>query len=771
VVRKELLSVVIPGKNQAVELGKTIDDIIKHVPKLPYNVEIIYVDGHSSDGSVKIANSKKNKISRFEVFVDPPGKGGKGSAVKSGIYKSKGDFKMFMDADNSTNFNQVDKLLKYVREYDIVIGSRYTDNLNVPTKKWFPSFFRASKDVIDVLIYGHARSYTAGLKQGRVRQFISRGGNLAFTVLLGQCFTDSRCGFKIFSKKAADTIFPLVTLPGFGFDTEVLVIAKKYGFSIVEVPVDWNDEEKDSNITVKDVFKSFFEIIEIQWKLFRGYYNKKSLKDEVISRKKVYLNSWIYPVLIGLFLRLYKIGSGVSHDEGYTLWLSHFNLEDIILRTARDVHPPFYYMVVKLWTFLFGGSILAIRGLSLVVSIGTIYLVYILVQKIFNKRAAFWSSLFAAFSPLMIHSGQEARMYGLVAFLVTLGTYFLFCYVKDKNDNFLLAYLIAMILAVYTQYYAFLAIIVHWFIVLAYSSKPGIKGFIGKLSIYNFKWIIVNLIIIIFYGPWFSVVLRQFQHIKSDYWILPEWMTIETIPKSVLGFATFNSFVGNESNINFIYGVLGIFLVLITTFLFFKKPFKEAFLMFIYAYLPMVIVFLFSLFVVPVYENRYFVFSGVALLIIWGSAVSSVSDKKLRLVSGLGFLIVFSIGINFMHKEMDIPMDELYKRVIVEKKEGDVVFSESLYTFLNSTYYFGDKEIKLIYEKASGYGESSLFWDRPEDYMVKKGNMLNSGNRIWIIGRRGEEDPSLKDILSNWNKRVVFEENKDKGIKATLYTR
>lgn len=272
---KKLISVLIPGRNQGDILGKTIDDVAKHAEKLPYEIEIIYIDGNSKDNSKEIALSKKGKFKNLLVLSDPPNARGKGGALKLGMSKAIGDLKMFMDADNSTNFREISKLLPYIDKYDIVIGTRYSDKATVPQKNWFKAFWSAFVDVIYVVIFGRSKNYTAKRKQGRWRQFVSRGGNLAFTVLLGQSFTDSRCGFKLFTKKSADKIFPKITLPGFGFDTEVFVIAKKYKLSVIEVPVQWYDEAAETNISLSETLKTFIEIFQIKWRKFRGAYNEK----------------------------------------------------------------------------------------------------------------------------------------------------------------------------------------------------------------------------------------------------------------------------------------------------------------------------------------------------------------------------------------------------------------------------------------------------------------------------------------------------------------
>jgi dolichyl-phosphate beta-glucosyltransferase len=276
------LSVIIPCKNQAERVKKTLADILEHSKKFDFETEIIFVDGDSTDNSAEVAESFRDKTKHLQTLHEQdleigPHFTGKGAAVKAGMARARGEIKMFMDADSSTPFKEIDKLLPYFKEgYDIVMGSRYTDKPLPATNNAFKVFWKASKEVFEVLVYGYSKSNTTIKKQGRLRQLISRGGNLVFVVLLGQGFADTRCGFKAYTKESAETLFDLQTLPGFGFDTEILVIAKKYNYKIIEVPVNWYDDAEESTVTMGDAVKSFGEIFKIRWNSLSGKYSRKA---------------------------------------------------------------------------------------------------------------------------------------------------------------------------------------------------------------------------------------------------------------------------------------------------------------------------------------------------------------------------------------------------------------------------------------------------------------------------------------------------------------
>lgn len=272
------LSVIIPTKNQDDKIAETINGIIEHTKKLEgIDVEIIFVNDRSTDKSLEVAtDALKDYPNKQILHTDPSYVGnGKGLAVTMGMLAAKSEWRLFMDADNSTRFEEVNKLLPYTDENDIVLGTRYSNKVVVPSGNWFKSLALATLDVIQVLIYGHAKRYTAKMKQGRLRELVSRGGNLAFTLLLGQSFTDSRCGFKMYSAESSEKIFNKITIKTWDFDTEALVLARKYKYKMIEVPVVWYDDAGASNFKLKDMVNAFGAIFKIYANTLMGKYRKK----------------------------------------------------------------------------------------------------------------------------------------------------------------------------------------------------------------------------------------------------------------------------------------------------------------------------------------------------------------------------------------------------------------------------------------------------------------------------------------------------------------
>ena len=427
---------------------------------------------------------------------------------------------------------------------------------------------------------------------------------------------------------------------------------------------------------------------------------------------------WVYPVFFGTIIRLYEIvASSIWHDEGYTMWLLRYSPLEIIERTARDVHPPGYYLIAKPWVMLFGTSEFSIRFLSILFSVGIVYLVFKIVEKLFNDKSAFWAATLVAFSPFMVRFAQEARMYGVVAFFTTLGTYFLVRFIKEKKNNLLVFYALAMTVAIYTQYYAFFVIMVQWIIVAAvtpgfFTLKWG-KSLKERAGLFNYKWWVFGLIPIVLYLPWFGVAYKQVTRVSGSYWIKPEWINIRTIPNNLSQFVLYTHLDGNSYETilgKILYWLFAVVLVLGGFIYLYRKDLRKKIALFLlYGYLPMILVFVLSKLRTPIYQDRYFPFSAVAILALWGVGISMIKNKHLRVALGTVALVVLLFGNLQMHLSTSHKMGQLYEAVKKEMRPGDIVLSGELYTFLDGTYYFGDKNISLISDPVDGFGETSLF--------------------------------------------------------------
>lgn len=225
------LSLIIPAYNEEKRIEKSIKSAIEWLNEQGYSFEIIVVDDGSLDNTVQIAKSVSEHIKVISLNKNL----GKGAAVRTGMLLAKGDYQFFSDADFSTPISELNKLLyKLENGADICIGSRAID----------PS-----------LIKEHQPFY---------REFMGKAFNIFVQMLLIKGIKDTQCGFKGFTKKASNLIFPYSKINGFSFDVEILYLAKKNSLIIEQEPVLWFNDQRSKVNPVTDSFKMIIELFRIK---------------------------------------------------------------------------------------------------------------------------------------------------------------------------------------------------------------------------------------------------------------------------------------------------------------------------------------------------------------------------------------------------------------------------------------------------------------------------------------------------------------------------
>ena len=241
------LSVIIPTYNEGKNISKTLLAIDEYLTRQPYSYEILVCDGGSKDKTPEIVRNFERQIKNLRLIMITGGFG-KGYVVKKGMLEAKGQYRLFTDADSSTTIDHVEKMLPYFEQgYEVVIGTR--DKRDHKTAK-------------------------QAVPQSFIKRFLGDMGNLLIQAVAVWGIWDTQCGFKAFSAKAAETIFPLVTIQKWGFDIEVLALAKRLGFKIALVPVYWINNP-ESRVGLKGYFTTLMDLFQIKWNLMTDKYNLK----------------------------------------------------------------------------------------------------------------------------------------------------------------------------------------------------------------------------------------------------------------------------------------------------------------------------------------------------------------------------------------------------------------------------------------------------------------------------------------------------------------
>lgn len=238
------LSVIIPAFNEEKNLKKNIKTWLKYLKSQPYSYELIIVNDGSSDNTRNIAK-KLSQTHKSVRLINLLKNKGKGNAVREGILKARGSFRLFIDADNATSIDHLDAVWPFFNKgCDIVIGSR--NSKDAPgTKLVKPqSFFKI---------------------------FLGKCGNLIFQLVNTKGIWDTQCGFKIFTAKSAKKIFLKTTINRWAFDVEVICLARLYKFKIGIIPVRWINS-KYSRVGATGYFITLWEVGKIKINTLKGKY-------------------------------------------------------------------------------------------------------------------------------------------------------------------------------------------------------------------------------------------------------------------------------------------------------------------------------------------------------------------------------------------------------------------------------------------------------------------------------------------------------------------
>ncbi len=236
-------SIVIPAYNEGPRLGATLEKVLAYIHAQKWDAEVIVVNDGSRDNTAGIVREFAAKDPALRL-LENPGNRGKGYSVRNGMLNARGRILIFSDADLSSPIEEAPKLLQALDAgADIAIGSRWL------------------------------RAETQTHRQPLHRQIFGRIFNLLLRLTLGLKFKDTQCGFKAFKASAAKTIFPLQKIERWGFDPEILFLARKFGFKVQEVPVAWGHSGQTRINPLVDGFRMFQEMLRIRRNDLTGKYD------------------------------------------------------------------------------------------------------------------------------------------------------------------------------------------------------------------------------------------------------------------------------------------------------------------------------------------------------------------------------------------------------------------------------------------------------------------------------------------------------------------
>jgi glycosyltransferase involved in cell wall biosynthesis len=238
-------SIVIPAFNEAARIPATLASVVECLRTRGWDAEVVVVNDGSTDATADLVREFARTAPEVRL-LENPGNRGKGYSVRSGLLQAQGDVVMFTDADLSAPIEEAERLFAAIAAgADIAIGSRWLEK-------------------------GRQTH-----RQPLYRQFFGRCFNAVTRFVMGLQFADTQCGFKAFTRIAAQTVFQLQTIERWGFDPEILFIALKRGYHIAEVPVSWAHDARTRMSYLRDGIRMLEDIAVIRWNAITGHYRKQ----------------------------------------------------------------------------------------------------------------------------------------------------------------------------------------------------------------------------------------------------------------------------------------------------------------------------------------------------------------------------------------------------------------------------------------------------------------------------------------------------------------
>jgi glycosyltransferase involved in cell wall biosynthesis len=237
------LSIIVPSFNEEARLPASLYLIAAYVSSQNRSAEVLVVDDGSNDRTAEVAASFADRIPNLRVLTNGENRG-KGYSVRHGMQEARGEYVLFTDADLSAPIEEADKLLSALRQYDIAIGSR-----------------ALNRDLIDV-------------HESLFREFAGIIFNRIVRIVLWLPFVDTQCGFKAFRREPCRIIFEQQRIERFGFDPELLYLARHHGLKATEIPVRWSHSPATKINMMRDSIQMFVDVFTIRWNSLLGRYRR-----------------------------------------------------------------------------------------------------------------------------------------------------------------------------------------------------------------------------------------------------------------------------------------------------------------------------------------------------------------------------------------------------------------------------------------------------------------------------------------------------------------
>lgn len=474
--------------------------------------------------------------------------------------------------------------------------------------------------------------------------------------------------------------------------------------------------------------------------------------------------------------------ASIWFDEAFSAYIAQFSYWDIARYTANDVHPPFYYWVLKTWTALFGSSDLALRSMSIFFGSGAIVAVFLLAKKLFSRSVAWVTLLLLVVSPMFIRYSDEARMYTLAALIVLLATYVLIKATQQKKRKQWVIYGLLVALGMWTHYFTAFAWLAHWVWRVTSTWEKGNKTKTFLKKFFTKDWIIAHIVAVGVYLPWLIVMGYQLSVVQSSgFWIGP--VSVNTPANYLTNFFYYLEYYQTQSWLAFLLiAIVALIIILVPkVYRSLDASEKKSFLLVsALTWAPPVLLFLASLPPLrPSFVERYVIPAIIslslflAIVLVVGTRRWKTLFRALPILAVVGMMIfgitnVYKFGNFNKNTNYHIFTKEVIEAIHAKAKPGQSIVAESPWIFYEAIQYTTPEHPVYFLDESTDYYFGSL--DMLEDNDQHKIKDLDAFERehptLWFIGQNehGEIGPWRDD----W-KRIQDVQIEDELTGRTIY--
>lgn len=501
-------------------------------------------------------------------------------------------------------------------------------------------------------------------------------------------------------------------------------------------------------------------------KLLKGF---KSFGGRLIAWKSFDISMLFAAILAYVGLVSARLSTwSIWFDEAFTAYITRFNFAEIAHYTGNDMHPPLYYWLIKVWTSVFGTNEIGFRSFSMVFGVVTIVLGFLLLRRLFSRRAATVGAWLLALSPMLIRFGDEARMYTLVTAIALGATYLLFRAMTSNRRKYWVTYGLLVAAGMLTHYFMALVWLAHWVWRYIYLRVDGLRGkkLFGKF--FDKSWVWTHVLAVGIFAVWLPTAIHQFSVLQAGFWI--PTVSAHTLTNYFTNILLYLDHDKVESWLALLYFavIVGSVVLIYRTYkhMTVKKDRQSLLLIGSLVITPPLILLLLSM--PPLkssFLDRYLMSSIVALVLLLAIAIvhGRKTQQKLGLLPILMsvlILISFGVGIDRVYyygnynkiSNTSIRTKQLIAAVAEKAEPGEPLIATDPWIFYEAVFYNSpDHPIYFLNQTTEyKYGSLDMLKDHDQFKIKDLDAFVKQHPIVWYFGNVGDGEITPPSIAHGW---------------------